>query len=844
MVQQRPRTASTTTSRPASQTSRRTTSRSTPVLATNTTSTTTTTTASSQTQPLPKQQQPQQQRQQQQQQHAPWKADYYTSYRSQQQIQRHRQNGPRALQTLLSLPPTACNGANICCALTLSAAAAAQTSSSSSSSSSTTTTRPLLYRVVQIVHDLLLEQQQDSTTNNNYYFTLRQLSNVAWALAKHYDRDHGLMTTSPPLVDDDDADDDTDDDSSSSSSSTTTTTGAALLATTIDVLATTLTQAMSSSSSSNNSSNSNNVMKEQELCMTSWAYGILRRRRRPPGWQQRPVVGRVVAAAEEEEEPTTTMSSSSSFSFVQVDDWNTSNNDSAATATPSTVSTAVSTSTLHTPTGRLLDAIGTAFCERNVDDDENPYPRIRNCQWRELANVIWAFASHGRAGGSPITVELAGAVADEATRRLVAAPALSRDIAQIIWSLGVLQADDYRIADPLVRFVEAFAATMRPRVFRSWSCADLVQVALSLAHARLDETALMTALYAEASERLLLLGDDDDEALTTHPTSLQTVPSAFSQESRRKSFYAWEISILLWAQARLYLTQDQHPIFQTFQERSVVQLQRALHQGATFSSLGVGPQEQANIAWSIAVLTPQDQDNTANSDAATAVSAILRAIFEEAATNCQAEGVIQLEHAHQLWQALFLLEPSYTQCFQTVPDWFRTYLEEQWKEEKTRPKVSSARHRALSKTLNLMGVAHFNEHDEDIDVAIVLEEGANWTHETVNSQVKEGMKVAVEFDGPVHFTRQKFPPVIGPDGKPIPPRALGPTVLKYRLLKQQGWSVVRVPYYEFDKIPFWASMERQRYVQRLLKTHGSLKFSDVDISAYTPAVANRLSRFD
>ena len=38
------------------------------------------------------------------------------------------------------------------------------------------------------------------------------------------------------------------------------------------------------------------------------------------------------------------------------------------------------------------------------------------------------------------------------------------------------------------------------------------------------------------------------------------------------------------------------------------------------------------------------------------------------------------------------------------------------------------------------------------------------------------------------------------------PRVLGHTVLKYRLLKKKGWTVVRIPYYEFDKIPFWASM--------------------------------------
>jgi hypothetical protein len=135
-----------------------------------------------------------------------------------------------------------------------------------------------------------------------------------------------------------------------------------------------------------------------------------------------------------------------------------------------------------------------------------------------------------------------------------------------------------------------------------------------------------------------------------------------------------------------------------------------------------------------------------------------------------------------------------------------------------------------------MGVAHYNEHDEDIDVAIILKPHASWTHETNDSNNIDGMKVAVEFDGPNHFTRQY-------EGS-APPRALGHTVLKYRLLKSQGWTVIRVPFYEYDKIPFWASMERQRYIQRLLKTHGNIQFSDVDISNYKAPVSNRSSRFD
>jgi hypothetical protein len=144
---------------------------------------------------------------------------------------------------------------------------------------------------------------------------------------------------------------------------------------------------------------------------------------------------------------------------------------------------------------------------------------------------------------------------------------------------------------------------------------------------------------------------------------------------------------------------------------------------------------------------------------------------------------------------------------ENVPVWFSEYLEDKWTLEKARDKLtSSARHRALSQTLHFMGVEHYNEHDEDIGVAIVLKGNAVWTHETDTSEeAGDRVLVAVEFDGPNHSTRERK---LKRNKRPAKPRALGHTVLKYRLLKKQGWTVVRVPYYEFDKIPFWSSTIR------------------------------------
>ena len=53
----------------------------------------------------------------------------------------------------------------------------------------------------------------------------------------------------------------------------------------------------------------------------------------------------------------------------------------------------------------------------------------------------------------------------------------------------------------------------------------------------------------------------------------------------------------------------------------------------------------------------------------------------------------------------------------------------------------------------------------------------------------------------------------------------------------------------WDKIPFWASMERQRYLQRLLSTDEEIRFSEKDVSVYRSPKESvwggkRASRFD
>jgi hypothetical protein len=708
----------------------------------------------------------------------PWKAGYYTSLKTQKRIKEAALSGQtagqagRVLQTFLDTPPERCNPANLVCALTLSAKLIGRQPMSSQFQS-------YFYQTTSILQHMLKDQSALSA---------RQLCNVIWAIAKHYARNHRLLPlpheqlvlssqTAMGRAERWDLRQDGDD-------------PAKRLDETIDAIAQKLAFLLEEDSS---------VAKEGELCMATWAYGVLRPRIRPPGWKLGPQTSQYGGETATETTP----------DFIKFEKW---------TSQSSEVEEEENTDT-PSATDKLFDSVAFALIKR---DGGRGGLRLQKLKWREIANVAWAYASHG--GSSTASAQdLLNGIADEAAYRLRANEddqVSSRDIAQVVWSLGALQCDNFRLADSLVVLIDAVAETScngsdKGRPFQQWSCADLVQVVLSLAHARINELPLLCKLYEEASIRLKHDGDEQ------------------TSNVNRKAFRPWEISVLLWAQARLYLKSPQGSVFDTFAMNAAKSISILARKTGSLAELGIGAQEGANIAWSLTVL-----ESAANPQGTHVISMI----FDEAAVSCKEDRILHLEHAHQLWQALFLLEEESPQAVNGVAPWFREYLHNKWVAEKARTKMSSARHRSLSQALDLMGVAHKNEHDEDIDVAIVLKPNASWSHQTVGDNHDQVVKVAVEFDGPNHFTRQQEAVV---EGTKAPyPRTLGHTVLKYRLLKKQGWNVVRVPYYEFDKIPFWASMERQRYLQRLLKTHGNLKFSEMDISEYIIQNPNRKSRFD
>ena len=111
---------------------------------------------------------------------------------------------------------------------------------------------------------------------------------------------------------------------------------------------------------------------------------------------------------------------------------------------------------------------------------------------------------------------------------------------------------------------------------------------------------------------------------------------------------------MLWVQANLYLTSKQAEAFATFAEampRAILRrMEQATGTGAPEASvelIGLGPQEQANLAWSLTVL---DDHTSGEADA------VLGSIFRAASSHYTSGTCIRLENAHQLWQALYLLE--------------------------------------------------------------------------------------------------------------------------------------------------------------------------------------------
>ncbi len=174
------------------------------------------------------------------------------------------------------------------------------------------------------------------------------------------------------------------------------------------------------------------------------------------------------------------------------------------------------------------------------------------------------------------------------------------------------------------------------------------------------------------------------------------------------------------------------------------------------------PTELANVAWALTALEVYDVG-----------------FFQDAFARMQAslgEGALQEGDLNQLYQVYSLLRLQAPEAVAGVGPPLRRAMEAAWAASKEREKRTTNRQAAVAKVLENLRVRHEVEAEHDIDILLPDDD------------------VALEVDGPAHFLRNTGHP-------------MGHTIMKRRLLELMGYRVVSVPHFEWDRIPYWSSME-------------------------------------
>jgi hypothetical protein len=204
----------------------------------------------------------------------------------------------------------------------------------------------------------------------------------------------------------------------------------------------------------------------------------------------------------------------------------------------------------------------------------------------------------------------------------------------------------------------------------------------------------------------------------------------------------------------------------------------ALEAAAVQLAPSMNAQEVSNSLWALATLGWQ-----ANAEMAVVWLEVVEAfVHSEGLLQLSTLDLSQLLQAHLASQYLELglvtLPPSVLQVAVRA------------KRENARKVTVSNGQREVGESLHRLGVAHELEHITadglfSIDLAIV------------------DRRIALEFDGPSHFTRNTLEP-------------LGHTRLRDRLLSAMGWQVVSIPFFEWDRLHQQEQMDayvRQRLLQ-------------------------------
>ena len=205
-------------------------------------------------------------------------------------------------------------------------------------------------------------------------------------------------------------------------------------------------------------------------------------------------------------------------------------------------------------------------------------------------------------------------------------------------------------------------------------------------------------------------------------------------------------------------------------------MRRALEGAAVRVAPSMNAQNVANTVWALATLGWQ-----ASSEMGVVLGRQVQALFGHCGwMQLSPLDLSQLLQAHLASQFLGL-------GLVTLPSSILEVAVKAYRDEARKVTVSNGQ-REVGESLHRLGVSHELEYITadglfSIDVAVV------------------DRRIAVEFDGPSHFTTNTLEP-------------LGHTRLRDRLLSAMGWRVVSIPFFEWDRLH--DAEHKDAYVQRRL----------------------------
>ena len=451
---------------------------------------------------------------------------------------------------------------------------------------------------------------------------------------------------------------------------------------------------------------------------------------------------------------------------------------------------------------------------------------------REASDVAWALAAARErllppAATDNATVADVAAFLDRLADHARSVSYAPRDVATALWACAKIAEADWRAQAASLRAVAALRANA-DRIKGPWPPRDAAQAAAAVASAAVDA-----------------------------PEVLDRATAAAARGCDRWSLR--DVADVLWACARLDRPPAADAVAALCGARAVRRASAELRPNTR------GRAELCSVAWAAACLAHESERHLdAAVDTVAAAHGALAADADDdgardagsptlgdaptppGAPMARTRRLRALHHARLALAAAGASEEQLQTVDAATTNELRRAARAAWTR---RPSAPSSRHEAVSKVLRGMKAQHGVVACVEIKILRRVRRpprhrrDAYWLISTqvvatahdehgglavdVLVRLPDGRAVAVEVDGPSHFCADD------------PKRPLGHTRLKRRLLEHAGLEAVSVPYYEWDRIPHWSSMERERYLQRKLGITTRLVYDSGDSSSFAPLEGER-----